>query len=283
MIGDRLQSKLKEVDDFQQKVMNEGANLFKEILNNDWFDIVRAGVKKVWGGTGKEPLNCKYVPYRWLVEQDEWNRINPGLIDLEQFTSKKQYLRKKVVDLISDDWMVASAAAFELSALIKFKADGVLKDIDPKIIEGKESRADALIKVNDRDILVELTTITKEVVTHYSDSVEVFTIPVERLVYQVVSKIKGKAETQLSIAEKPVILIISLPQGIGVDQLTARWAVEENITNYSKISSIIISDSYRFKYGAWYFNGNAEFELNEEEKTYISNLLLLNTSLAKKS
>lgn len=59
--------------------------------------------------------------------------------------------------------------------------------------------------------------------------------------------------------------------------------IERLEVNYPKISSIIISDSYRFRYGAWYFNGNAEFELNKEEKTYISNLLLLNTSLAKKS
>lgn len=277
------QNRLIEVENFQNQVKNEGATLFQKVLNDEWFSILKNGAQKVWGGTGREPFNCKYFPFRWFYEQNEWETINKGMKKLEQFITKKDYLSKKVENLISDDWMIASAAALELSALVRFNEDNVLVEIDPKIRQNAGSRADALINIDGREILVELTTITKEIVERSTgiEDFEVFTISSDKPVYQVVSKIKGKAEKQLSIAEKPVVLIVSLPQGMGADQFDAKWAVEENIHLYPKLSSIIISDSYRFRYGAWYFNNKAEFKLNENEKRYIRTLLKLNTTLAE--
>jgi len=42
-----------------------------------------------------------------------------------------------------------------------------------------------------------------------------------------------------------------------------------------------MSDSYLFRTGAWYFNDNAEFKFSDKEKSYVTNLLKLNKSLAK--
>lgn len=280
MYEEYIKKKLKAVETFRETVFSEGAVFLREVLNDEWFCFLKNCISEGRGQKGGKPLGGPYFPFRWLYEQKEWGFINPGIKKLEENIAKKDYLRKKIEAIKNQDWMVASAAAFELSALVKFIEDGVLIDIDPKLIPERNFRADALIKIDTREILVELTTITKELVRRNMDlSVEVFSIPVDRAVYQITSKIKAKAEQQLYLAKSPVILIISLPQGIGATQLEAYWSIQENIDKYPQISSIIVSDTYCFKYGSWYFNEKATFKLNEKEKSYVSSLLYLNGTL----
>ena len=100
------------------------------------------------------------------------------------------------------------------------------------------------------------------------------------MMYQVISKIKAKSQDQLFMANQPTILVIALHRH-GSDQFTAKWAIEECLTAYPKISSVIISDSYRFQFGAWYFNNSAEYKLTPHEREYLSTMIKLNSNLAK--
>ena len=268
--------RLQELHGFFKKVQEEGADLLRVVLNEAWCENVKAGAQKVWLGKQKD-YDCIYFPVRWLMEEKNWPLINSGLIDLESKTNKKRVLKDKLKRIVLDDWMQAMSAAFEIAALCRFVKDGVLIEIEPKVSPSAGKHADALIKVDSRGILVELTSMTKALA---SPEQRVGVLSLKQMEYQVISKIKDKAETQLSFAEQPTILIISLPPRIGSDHLTAKWAIEECLHNYSKITAVLVSDSYLFRCGAWYFNDKAKFKFNGKEKNYITNLLKLNRSLA---
>jgi hypothetical protein len=268
-----LERRMKEFESFKRKVETEGSALIRIALNDDWFISVKEGAEKVWGGDGRDPYQCKFFPYRWLCEENQWDFVNIGLKKIDQLSPKKQMLRSTVLKIISDEWMVAQAAAFELNALCKFIHDEVLVDIEPKIISGRDFRSDALIKIDQTNILVEVTAITKD----FGDPLksDVITLSTEKLKNQVTFKIKEKAEKQLSFATQPSVLIISLLPGFGADLLTAGWSVEENLHTYPKINAYLVSGTYLFQYGNCYLNDKSETTLSKKEMDYLSKLLIL--------
>lgn len=275
-LDDYCLERLKEVDDFQYRVTQEGASTFQEILSNNWFQGVRDGIEKVCAGI-RDEYKCRYLPFRWLYEEGDWEFVNPGVKKLEQLTKKKKMLRDKFGRLVLDNWMDAESSAFEISAICRFVYDNVFIDLEPKVNPNAPKRVDALINIDNRDILVELTSIHKGFV---NPDAKIGCRSVQQMINQVIRKIKKKSQEQLSLAIQPTVLIIALHR-YGSDQFTAKWAIEECLADYSKISSVIISDSYRFKYGAWYFNNSAEYKLTPTEMEYLSQIIKLNTNLAR--
>lgn len=274
MTEKRLQHKTKEFKDFKKKVKNEGSSLIKIALNDSWFDSIYEDATKVWAGDGTDPYKCKFFPYRWLCEEKQWEFINNGLKKIDQLTHKKQMLRNTLLKIVSNEWMVAHAAAFEINALCKFVSDNVLVEIEPKIVSDREYRSDALIKIDKSNILIELTAITK----NFGDPIKtsVITLSTEQLINQLMNKIKEKAEPgkQLSYNTKPSVLIIALLPGFGVDLIVAEWAMDKNVNLYPKINSYIVSDTFLFKYGDCYINNKAEYPLTKKEVDYLSDLLI---------
>lgn len=268
--------KLEELNEFFIKVEKEGSTLLKKVLNVTWHNKVREDAKGVWQGKS-EKYNCPYFPARWLMEEDEWPLINSGLIHLEGEQNNKKALRTKLNRIAQNDLMQAMATAFEIEALCRFIKDDVFHEMEPTVDPAATNRADAMIKVDDRKIIVELTSMTKELA---SRNQRVGVLSVEEMIYQVISKIKDKAENQLSSAKDPVILIISLPPGRGSDQFTAKWAIEASLDKFPKITAVLISDSCLLRSGACYFNNKTEFKFNNKEKDYIAGLLKLNGNLA---
>jgi hypothetical protein len=67
------------------------------------------------------------------------------------------------------------------------------------------------------------------------------------------------------------------------NQIQAKWAVENyfNSEGNESISAIIVSDSYLFKYGAWYFNDSSKFPLTDKEREYFSGCIKINDTLRK--
>lgn len=275
---DYNQERLGEIDIFQQKVNQEGHEFFCNILNNNWFNQLRDGASKVWLGHAEE-YNCKFFPFRWLFEEEEWDFINEWFVHFVSKTNKQQILKNKMNRLVSDDWMQAMTTALEIKAYCCFTRDQVFVELDPKINDHSDKNADSLIRINSRDVLVELTACTKSLVNPLTKS---GSLPVDKkMKYQIISKIKTKANKQLVNADKPTVLVIALPPSIGADHYSAKWAIDECIMDYPQISAIIISDSYLFKYGAYYFNNYAKHPLNNEEKIYISKLIKLNRIVTK--
>jgi hypothetical protein len=229
-----------EFNEFKEKVKTCGSSLIQLVLNEEWFNNVQQGAEKVWSGDGRSPYQCKFFPYRWLYEQEQWEFINTGLKKIDELISKKQMLRSMVLKIVSNEWMVAHAAALEISALCRFVHDEVLIDIEPKIISTRAFRSDALIKVDQNEILIELTAITK---SFGSPNTRVLTLSSEKLINQVLNKIKEKAEKQLSYTSQPSVLIISPLNGFSADPSIAKWVIEENLHIYPKINAYLVSDN----------------------------------------
>lgn len=268
--------RLLKINNFHYCVTQEGASTFQKILSNNWFQGVKDGIQKVCEGNPNE-YNCRYLPFRWLCEEGDWEFVNSEVKKLEQLTKKKKKLRKTFGRLVLDNWMHAESSAFEISAICKFMHDNVFIDLEPKVNPNDTKKADVMINIDNRDILVELTSIHKGFI---NPEARIGSLSVPQMKYQVISKIKAKSLGQLSLANQPTVLVIALHR-YGSDQFTAKWAIEECLADYSNISAVIVSDSYRFKYGAWYFNNNAEYKLTPTEMEYLSQIIKLNANLAK--
>ncbi len=268
-------ARLKEVDEFHRIVRQEGAASFQNVLTESWFTEIREGIIKVSQETDEE-YNCRYLPYRWLCEDGYWNCINPSVYKLEGKTKKKARLRNIFDRLVNYDWMTAESAALEISAMCKFVHDDIFREIEPHLHPNTNKRADILISIDKRDILVELTLFHKGLI---NPKTRVGTKSISKMMFKIAEKIQTKAENQLTLAFQPTLLIIALHPH-GSDQYSAKWAIDECLSCFPKVSAIIVSDSYRFKYGAWYFNDNPYALLTCSEKEYLSQVLSLNTNIA---
>lgn len=184
--------KLKEIDSFYHQVKN-GCSWFTEILNEEWFNEIRLAGKKVWLGQA-ETYDCRFFPFRWLYEEEEWAFINKWFEKLVEKTIKKQILKGKLKKIVDINWMTALTAALEIKAYCTFVRDGTLLELDPRVNSETKRKADALINIDCREIIVEITACTKSLANPFSRA---GSLPVSKMTYQIVSKIKEKAEKQL--------------------------------------------------------------------------------------
>jgi hypothetical protein len=274
----RFQRESERITNFQEIVNRDGSDLIKEVLNKEWFDKIREVFRAFHEKNEKEPLDViACFAYLWLCVDGCWGSINTGLRKLETFAHERgkeniQNLRKIVCRLKKKD---GEGAALEISTLVKFSNDNILGDIEPPFRQKGGHRADALIEIDGRGIIVEVSALTKSIVPLTpQEQRTTITMGVDELVNQVILKIQRKYE-QLQFAEGPLILIVSLPPQIGADQQTAKWAFEKIPTDKkSKIGVFVVADTYRFSHGAVHFNEQAEFELTSKERDYVSNLVI---------
>jgi len=272
-----FQRELERIACFQKIVNRDGSDLIKKELNKQWFTEIKKSYKNYYDKSETEPYGFVCLPYVWLCRDGYWELINTGMKKLETFAhyhgqENIQNLQKIVRRLKKKD---NEGAALEISTFIKLSNDNILREIEPYVSQKDGPRADALIELDGRNILVEVSALTKSIVplTPQEQRTE-FTMGVDELVNQVIIKIQRKY-VQLQFAEGPLILIVSLPPPIGADQQTAKWAFEEISTDKkSKIGVFIASDTYRFSHGAVHFNEKAEFELTSKEKDCVSNLVI---------
>jgi len=269
-------AEVEDIELFRKKVRGEGYPLLQKLLTDKWFKQVAIDCQEVWDKK-KEEHDHRYFPIRWLLEDGQWDFINSGLKVVDKITHKKSYLRTLVRDLMLDDWMLSETHALGLSVICKFAHDEVLVDIEPKISTNSGKRADALVNISGRTVLVEATRITKDLV---SKKATIGSVSVSKMMYQTISKLKAKAE-QLDEASQPTVVITTAAPRIGADSINAEWAVVENIHSFPKISAVIVSESHNFKYGGYNTNSEAEYKLSENEIAYFSNLLELPSILKK--
>lgn len=281
------QKRLKEIDAFEQLVKKDGHPFLRKVLDDKWFSELKYNTRSTW--MQKNPkYNCRFFPFRWLVEEGEWSFINQNLEKVLAAQPKRAILREKLSDtaklmnfpeIEGEDsrwnkiWKQALSRALEIKTLCGFANDGFLENFDVRLKTGKGQNVDALINIDNRNIVVEVTACTVSLVDPRSKQ---GVINVADMIQQIKDKIDEKTARQLVNLAMPTMLIITLPSGPGADHLTARIAVIEAFKQLPLLSSVVISDSYLFKYGAWYFNKHASFVLTSKEKEYVSSLLLPN-------
>jgi len=267
-----------EIIEFRKKVELEGVDIIKKILNDKWFNNIIKDGERVWKNEEEEIYSGYFFPFRWLYEDNEWDFVNTTLGKLYDRCPKKKILRNKFKDVVQDKWMANQCSAFELEVICRLLQDNVLVEIEPKIDKTSNRRADAMINIDDRNILVEISSFQTNIERKLP---RIGNAPISKHMHKIQGKIKDKKNHQLNNASIPTVLIITVPSNIMFDQIQAKWAVDEYFksSDNESISSIIVSDSYLFKYGAWYFNNNSKIILTSKEKEYLSRCIKLNGSL----
>lgn len=255
---------LNDFDGFFSTVQREGHDIIKHVLNKQWYDSMRIDAEMVWRGR-IEDYPGQFFPYRWLYEDEHWNRINLGIAKLEQLTAKPAILKQKFKAAASSDWPANECAAFEMDVLSHFVHDGTLVDIEARISNASGNKVDGVIQPCSRRILVEATKITRNLV---HPKVRSGNMSVQEQVYQIVSKCNAKAKHQLNLASGPTILAIAVPSR-GVNQISAVWGLRDVFPGASAIGAAIISDTYRFVGNRWYVNPCSDNPLTEREIAYL--------------
>ncbi|MEA4822140.1 MAG: hypothetical protein VB122_07965 [Erysipelotrichales bacterium] len=264
------QNETNEFMKFRNMVINEGSNIIKLVLDDEWFDKTLMDAKEVWL-ENREDFSGKFFPFRWLYEEKQWSFINIGLKQLDSKNPKKEILRNKLKETITENWMHNTCSAFEITSLCKFELDGILVEIEPRINDTTYKKADALIRIDKRELLIEISSFETDIelihaiilngvrTTLYRDSID-----------KVKRKIVYKTQYQLSMADRPNILLITLPYDFATTHSAVEIAVSEFLKESisSNVSAIVVFDGYILKSGRCYFNSKAKYELTDAEKNY---------------
>lgn len=150
---------------------------------------------------------------------------------------------------------------FELLVLGFFAQKGVLTDIDPG-----NTMVDGVIDIDNRQILLEITFTSQELLL---DTPGVHTGDVNALLDQVIHKITKKvaAGRQLALAQRvPAVLVFGLNR-LGADEVIFKIGVEACFDNirFSKLSGVVLSDSWKFIATRFYQSMNSEVPFSEKE------------------
>jgi len=150
---------------------------------------------------------------------------------------------------------------FEASVLGDLALKGVLTDV-----EDGATGVDGAIDLDGRDILVEATNTTQDILPDFTG---VFFVDPDREITQVVKKVRKKVADGRQIARaqgKPALLFLALTRR-GADAESARIAIHESFGDpaFSALSGVVVADSWRFQRTEWYPGPNPDTPLNERE------------------
>ena len=152
---------------------------------------------------------------------------------------------------------------FELLVLGFFAKEDALTDIEPA-----DTMVDGVVNIDNRQILLEVTFTSQELL---SDLPGVHSGDVNALINQVIYKAKKKVADgrQLALAKKvPAILVLGLNR-LSADDITSRIGIEVcfDEPDFSKLSGVVVSDSWKLMTTRFYRGKNPEIPLSKVELT----------------
>ncbi|NCC68693.1 MAG: hypothetical protein EOM14_10975, partial [Clostridia bacterium] len=256
--------KLEEIDDFKLIIDNIGFKELKDVLNEEWFEKIREDGKLVWAGQKQEYCG-EYFPFRWLYEDGQFT-IMQSFKALYKESPKKAVLRDKIKRIATAHWKTNECSAIELSNIVKFFNCGILEEIEPLVNPAEcKKKADASIKIDDRNILVEVSGFEK---ARLKNSVGTINLEINQKI--LIEKVVKKHEEQLHFANIPILLIIQRPRNCFVDQHQINWAVNDGLfAKIDHISALVFYDSYIPNNGISFINPISKIPLTNIEKDYI--------------
>lgn len=200
-------------------------------------------------------------------------KLDKLVVEIDSITQKKKSIRNKLKKICNENPSAVHETLFEIISCGTFAIDSKLKDIDVKIVPDSGSNVDAKVIIEDRDIFVEATLISKRL-GGFS------TISIDEMMKQVENKILEKTTMgkQLALAEGPALLIVGLPS-LGADFKTSQWQLNLSLRTEEckKISAVIISGSYIFKKAYIRYNSNSYYPFTKAEQAYLNNKFKLLT------
>lgn len=273
-----INKRLKEIADFQDVVQNCDFEAIQLALNNEWFNKIRESGQKSWSNNNEQYCE-EYFTFRWLYEENQFEYIKNSLKNLYSHNRKKNIIRNKIKDITTPKWKSNECAAFEIAVICKLFNDNVLVDIEPKYGSNSKKKADALINIDSREILVE--------VTAFQNGIEYISrtgaVDIKKNIYRIIHKVIAKYNDQIINSEKPCTIFIMKPSGVMMDQIQINWAVntmfEEEKYQLKNVSAIVFFNGYTLISGACYNNPNSFYPFTEKEREYIRSLFRIDSKL----
>lgn len=262
--------KRNEINYFHELINSCDFVPIKTVLTDEWFDKAKKEGELSWLDSNV-PYSGLYFPIRWLSEEGQFKYICNCLKGIYDYTPKKSVFRRKINGIATQDWDTNECNAFELTVLSKFFVDGVLSDIEPLYGLLSKCKADALIRIEKRDIIVEITAFS------YCKKYEARIGSVDLLenVKKISRKVHDKYINQIYYTDKPCLLIIMKPEGCFMDQLQINWSLEE-LNLPKQISGLVIINSHLVRSGSILVNPNCIFPLNKKEIEYLGSFFYKN-------
>lgn len=154
---------------------------------------------------------------------------------------------------------------FELSVLGFFALKGVLTDIEVPSLAGG-STVDGEIKIDDRQILVEITFTSQELIPSGSGA---YAVDIKPFIDQVVYKIRKKVADgrQLATAKRIPSLLVLGRNPRGADSEECGWGIEKCFFDpaFSRLSALIVSDTWKLHKTEFFVGPHAETPLSIKE------------------
>ena len=154
---------------------------------------------------------------------------------------------------------------FEINVLADFALKGVLCDI-----EESTTHVDGVIDLDGRQIFIEATNTTEEIIPPFNGSTRVMAVDTDCQIKQVDKKVRKKAAQgkQLDLAKGSPTLLFLARTYYGADRLLAEIAVKEcfRSSEFATLSGVVLVDSWKFQTTSWYPGVTPDIALTEVEK-----------------
>jgi hypothetical protein len=270
--GKGLLCRLRELSD---NIRDQCDSLLKDIFDQSWVEQVGSEIDQFC----KQNRNTKPTPsfhspesaffLKFFRDKDRLLELDRIVHKIDEVTKKKKVLRNKLKDLFSKDSSTVMGALFELYSCGRFVIDEKLEDIDVNVKPGSGSNVDAMIRIDERRILVEVTLVSKSLFQVIPGMP--WTLDLAKIMKQIENKILEKTESgkQLAIATGPTILIIGLPSEYN-DIYTSLIEELLDTRKIKKISAIIINPGFFFDKGCVFYNPNPDPPILRSEQNYLN-------------
>ncbi len=160
---------------------------------------------------------------------------------------------------------------FEINVLGDLAFKRVLRDIevfpDP---ERSQSNVDGVIDLAGRQIFIEATNTTQEVIPRFTGSTRVMALDPDRQIDQVVKKLRKKIAEKRQLARvngSPTVLFLARTY-YGADRHAAETAINEcfHSNEFAGLSGAVLADSWKFQITSWHPGITPDIPLTEVEK-----------------
>lgn len=160
---------------------------------------------------------------------------------------------------------------FEINVLGDLALKNVLSDIEVlPDIEKSKSCVDGIIDLAGRQIFLELTNTTHEVIPQLTGTTRVMTVNPDREIDQIVEKLRKKVakNKQLALAKgSPTVLFLARTYN-GADRHSAEIGVNEcfHVNEFADLSGVVLADSWKFQVTSWHPGVTPDTPLTEAEE-----------------
>ena len=122
-------------------------------------------------------------------------------------------------------------------------------------IEESTTKVDGVIDLAGRQIFIEATNTTQEVIPRFAGETRVMAVDTDRQIKQVYEKLHKKVadDRQLALANaKPTVLFLARTP-YGADRLLAESTVNECFRDneFAALSGVVLADSWKFQITSW--------------------------------